>query len=202
MVKLRKTAIALILAGSFLVGSVQNAGAAKCPRLYKFSAYKGSPGKLIKISGKDFGNEEGQVKFGDTNAEVKKWSKKKIYVYVPEVELGNTYRVRVCKDVGACTKSMKFFVTYPGPQLYRIKNISNKNDYYKGSVGDKLEIKGINFNKRNISVKFGSESAKIIKRSNKTIRVAVPNVAKDKTYSVFVTDGENNSNAQDFYVKP
>jgi hypothetical protein len=202
MGKIKKTVAIIVLTGSFLATGSQSVLAAKCPRIYKFSDYKDSPGQLIKISGKDFGGSVGQVKFGETNAEVKKWGKKRIYVYVPEVELGQTYRVRVCRDAGACSKSMKFFVTFPGPQLYRIKNVSNKNDYYKGNVGDKLELKGINFNKKNISVMFDGVNARILNRTKKTIYVLVPELTKNKTYSIYVTDGRNNSNSQDFYVKP
>lgn len=202
MSKLKKTAVALALTSSFLVMGVNAVLAESCPRIYKFSDYKDSPGKLIKISGRDFGSSEGQVKFGDTNADVKSWGRKKIYVYVPDVDLGQTYRVRVCRDAGSCSKSMKFFVTYPGPQMYQIKNISDRHDYYRGNVGDTLEIKGINFNKKNIAVKFGDVSAKILKRTKKAIKIRVPDLTKDKTYSVYVTDGRYDSNAQDFYVKP
>jgi hypothetical protein len=72
---------------------------------------------------------------------------------------------------------------------------------YSGNPGDKILITGQNFTSSSI-VKFGDTTANIVKRSNKKLYVIVPDVKKDKTYSVYVIDGANKSNEQDFYVNP
>jgi hypothetical protein len=88
-----------------------------------------------------------------------------------------------------------------GPELWRIKNVSDGKKY-EGAPGDRLKLTGQNFGSKNISVVFGSVSAIITSRTKKWIKVIVPDLERDKTYSVYVTDGTNNSNSQDFFVTP
>jgi len=198
--KIAKKAIPFLVASGLLVSSVAFAGSD--PELYKLSKYKGYVGEKVKITGKNFGKEKGKVMFDDwTRAEIVSWSKKKITIRVPDVAVTKTHKVRVCKRYDDCTRSQKFFVKRTGPELWRIKNVSNGKKY-EGVPSDRLKITGQNFGSKNISVMFGNVSAKITSRTKKWIKVIVPDLERDKTYSVYVTDGTNNSNSQDFFVKP
>lgn len=198
--KIAKKAIPLLVASGLLAASVAFAGSD--PELYKLSKYRGYVGEKVKITGINFGGEKGKVMFDDwTKAEIVSWSKKKIIIRVPDVTVTKTHKVRVCKRYDDCTRSQKFFVKRTGPELWRIKNLSNGKNY-QGIPGDRLKITGLNFGSENISVTFGTAPAKILSRTKKTIRIVVPDVARDGTYSVYVTDGVNNSNSQNFYIKP
>jgi len=198
--KTAKKIILLTAVAGFLTTSVALAGSK--PVLYRLSQYKGTVGEKVKITGKNFGSEKGKVMFDDwTRAEILSWSKKKIVIRVPEVEVTKTHKVRVCKRYDDCTRSQKFFVKRSGPELWRIKNLSGSNNY-QGKPGDKLKLTGQNFGSENISVFFGETPGKITSRTKKWIKVVVPDLKKDRTYSVYVTDGVNSSNSQNFYVVP
>lgn len=198
--KIAKRTISFVIAASLLAASTALAGSD--PELYKLSKYKGYVGEKVKITGINFGKEKGKVMFDDwTKAPIVKWSKKKIIIRVPDVAVTKTHKVRVCKRYDDCTRSQKFFVKRAGPELWRIKNLSNGKNY-QGIPGDKLKITGLNFGSENISVMFGTAPARILSRTKKTIRIVVPDVARDDTYSVYVTDGVNNSNSQNFYIRP
>ena len=198
--KTAKKIILLAAVAGFLTTSVALAGSK--PVLYRLSKYKGTVGEKVKITGKNFGSEKGKVMFDDwTRAEILSWSKKKIVIRVPEVEVTKTHKVRVCKRYDDCTRSQKFFVKRSGPELWRIKNLSGSNNY-QGKPGDKLKLTGQNFGSKNISVFFGETPGKITSRTKKWIKVVVPDLERDRTYSVYVTDGVNSSNSQNFYVVP
>jgi hypothetical protein len=198
--KIAKKIVPFLVFGGMLIASTAFAGSD--PELFRLSKYKGFVGEKVKITGKNFGNENGKVMFDDwTKAEIVSWSKKRIIILVPDVAVTKTHKVRVCKRHDDCTRSQRFFVKRTGPELWRIKNLSDGNNY-KGVPGDHLKLTGLNFDSQNVSVKFGDVKAEIIKRTKKTIFVKVPDMQRDKTYSIFVTDGVNSSNSQDFYVKP
>ena len=198
--KIAKKVIPFLVASGLLATSVAFAGSD--PELFRLSKYKGFVGEKVKITGKNFGGDRGKVMFDDwTRAEILSWSKKKIYIRVPDVEVTKTHKVRVCKRYEDCTRSQKFFVKRTGPELWRIKNVSDGKKY-EGAPGDRLKLTGQNFGSKNISVVFGSVSAIITSRTKKWIKVIVTDLERDKTYSVYVTDGTNNSNSQDFFVTP
>jgi len=198
--KTTKKVILLLLVGGFLTTSVALAGSK--PVLYRLSKYKGTVGEKVKITGRNFGSEKGKVMFDDwTRAEILSWSKKKIVIRVPDIEVTKTHKVRVCKRGDDCTRSQKFFVKRSGPELWRIGNLSGSNNY-QGKPGDRLKLTGQNFGSKNISVLFGDTPGKITSRTKKWIKVMVPNLEKDRTYPVYATDGINSSNSQDFYITP
>lgn len=198
--KIARKIIPFLVASGLLTTSVAFAGSD--PILYRLSKYKGYVGEKVKITGVNFGSEEGKVMFDDwTRAEILSWSKKKIIIRVPDVAVTKTHKVRVCKRYDDCTRSQKFFVKRKGPELWRIKNVSDGKKY-EGRPGDKLKLTGQNFGSKNITVMFGDVRARITSRTKKWIKVIVPELEKDRTYSVFVTDGTNDSNSQNFYVKP
>ncbi len=200
--KIAKKVFLLFIVVGFLLVAASTAFAGSKPELYRLSKYKGYVGDKVKITGINFGREKGKVMFDDwTRAEILSWSKKKIIIRVPDVEVTKTHKVRVCKRYDDCTRAQKFFVKRKGPELWRIKNV-NDGKKYSGVPGDKLLLTGQNFGASNIKVMFGSVSAKIVSRTKKWIKVIVPELERDKTYPVYVTDGINNSNAQDFYVTP
>jgi len=197
--KIAKKIVPFLVAGGMLVASTAFAGSD--PVLYKLSKYKGAVGEKVKITGRNFGKEGGKVIFDDyTKAEIVSWGKKKIVIRVPDIAVTKTHKVRVCKSHDDCSRSQKFFVKRSGPELWQIKRI-NDGKMYSGNTGDKLLVTGQNFTS-NSTVKFGDTTAHIYKRSSKKLYVIVPNVEKDKTYSVYVVDGSNKSNEQDFYVNP
>jgi hypothetical protein len=197
--KIAKRIVPFLVAGGLLVASTAFAGSD--PVLYKLSKYKGYVGEKVKINGRNFGKDGGKVIFDDwTKAEIVSWGKKRIVILVPDVAVTKTHKVRVCKSHDDCSRSQKFFVKRAGPELWRIKNLSDGNNY-KGVPGDRLKLTGLNFESQNISVKFGDTKAEITKRTSKSIFVKVPDVQRDETYSVVVTDGTNSSNSQNFYVK-
>ncbi len=182
--------------------AVSTAFAGSDPELYRLSKYKGYAGEKVKITGINFGKKKGKVMFDDwTKAPIVKWSKKKIIIRVPDIAVTKNHRVRVCKRYDDCTRSQKFFVKRKGPELWRIKNLINGKKY-EGVPGDRLKLTGQNFGSQNIAVMFGDISARITSRTKKWIKIIIPELERDKTYSVYVTDGTNNSNAQDFFVKP
>lgn len=198
--KIAKTAIALAIAGGILAASTAFAGSD--PQLYKLSKYKGFVGEKVKITGINFGGDQGKVMFDDwTKAEIVSWSKKKIIILVPDVAVTKTHKVRVCKRGDDCTRSQKFFVKRSGPELWKIKNLSGSKNY-QGKPGDKLRLTGQNFDEKDIAVLFDSTSAKITSRTKKWIEAIVPELQRDKTYAVKVTDGDPDSNTQDFYIIP
>jgi hypothetical protein len=200
--KIAKKIVPFLIAGGMLFSSA--ALAAKKPQLYKLSKYKGVVGEKIQIKGINFGSEKGKVMFDDwTEAEIVSWSKKKIVIRVPDVSVTKTHKVRVCKryDDDDCTRSQKFFVKRTGPELWQIKRV-NDGKMYSGNPGDKALITGQNFGSGNISVIFGTTAAKIVSRTSKKIVAIVPDLERNKTYSVYVTDGTNSSSSQDFYVNP
>ncbi len=198
--KIIKKAVPFLIAGGVLFGSVALAGSD--PELFKLSKYKGAVGEKVTIKGKNFGGDRGKVMFDDfTRAPILKWSKKRIVISVPDVAVTKTHKVRVCKRGDDCTRSQKFFVKRTGPELWRIKNLSDGNNY-QGVPGDRLKITGQNFKPGSISVKFGDVSGNITKRTSRVIYVTVPDLARNKTYQIFVTDGTHNSNSQDFFIKP
>lgn len=198
--KIAKKAIPFIIASGMLVALTASAGSD--PELFKLSKYKGYVGEKVKITGINFGKKKGKVMFDDwTKAPIVKWSKKKIIIRVPDVAVTKTHKVRVCKRYDDCTRSQKFFVKRTGPELWKIKNYNNSNNY-QGAPGDKLKLKGQNFGSKNVSVLFDDVPARITSRTKKWIKVIIPDLERDKTYSVYVTDGTNDSNSQDFYVKP
>lgn len=198
--KIAKRAIPFIVAAGLLAASTAFAGSD--PELYKLSKYKGYAGEKVKITGINFGKKSGKVMFDDwTKAEIVSWSKKKIVIRVPDVAVTKTHKVRVCKRHDDCTRSQKFFVKRTGPELWKIKNLSGSKKY-QGKPGDKLKLTGQNFGSGHVSVLFGSTPAKITSRTKKWIKVIVPELARDRTYAVKVTDGDPDSNTQDFYVTP
>ena len=201
MTKAKKILAVAALGTAMLVFSF-SASAGSHPRLYKLSRYKGEIGKKIKIKGKHFGKKKGEIIFGGEKVKIKKWRKSKITFYVPAVKTGETYKIRVCSKRNGCSRGQRFYVTRTGPEIWRIKNYNNKNNY-QGVPGDKIRIKGRNFRSaRHVWILFGDHEVAPIKRSKKKIYFYIPNVERDKTYSVRVTDGVNVSNAQDFYLKP
>jgi len=198
--KIAKGTLALAIATGLLMASAAFAGSD--PELYKLSQYKGFVGEKVKITGIDFGKKKGKVMFDDwTKDKIVSWSKKKIVIRVPDVEVTKTHKVRVCKRYGDCTRSQKFFVKRSGPELWKIKNLSGSENY-QGVPGDKLKLTGQNFGSKNISVLFGDTPGRITSRTKKWIKVIVPDVVRDRTYAVKVIDGDPDSNTQDFYVKP
>jgi hypothetical protein len=195
----KKISVAAVAFGIFAASA---ASAGSDPELYKLSKYKGFVGEKVKITGINFGKEKGKVMFDDwTRAEILSWSKKKIYIRVPDIAVTKTYKVRVCKRYDDCTRSQKFFVKRKGPELWRIKNLSGSKNY-QGKPGDKLKLTGQNFDSANISVLFGNTPGRIISRTKKWIEVIVPELERDRTYAVKVVDGDPDSNTQDFYVTP
>ena len=198
--KIIKKTIPFIIAGGILAGSI--AIAAETPKLYRLSQYKGEIGDKIRVKGINFGKHEGEIIFdGADKVNVENWKDKRIIFHVPDVAEGKTYKVRICRKNGECTKYQKFYVKRTGPELWRIKNLSDKNNY-KGVPGDRLKLTGLNFDSKNIAVKFSGANAEILERTKKTIYVRVPDLARDKAYSVYVTDGNHDSNSQNFYIKP
>lgn len=198
--KIIKKAVPFVIAAGILTGSV--ALASHSPKLFRLSSYKGTIGQRIKVTGMNFGKQEGEIKFdGVEDVAVDHWSRHKVYFRVPNIAEGKSYNVRVCRKDEDCTKSQKFYVKRSGPELWRIKNLSD-GDNYQGVPGDRLKLTGLNFDAKNIAVKFGSANAQILKRTKKVIEVRVPDIERNKTYAVFVTDGTHDSNSQDFFIKP
>ncbi len=198
--KIVKTAISIIVASGILAASTAFAGCD--PQLYRLSKYSGFAGEKIKITGINFGNRKGKVMFDDwTKAEIVSWGKKKITILVPDVEVTEAHKVRVCDRNNDCTRSQKFFVKRTGPELWKIKNLSGSKNY-QGKPGDVLKLTGQNFGANDISVLFGSTSARIIARKKTWMKVVVPELERNKTYAVKVTDGAPDSNTQDFFVIP
>ena len=111
--KIVKTAISIIVASGILAASTAFAGCD--PQLYRLSKYSGFAGEKIKITGINFGNRKGKVMFDDwTKAEIVSWGKKKITILVPDVEVTEAHKVRVCDRNNDCTRSQKFFVKRTG----------------------------------------------------------------------------------------
>jgi hypothetical protein len=197
--KIAKKIVPFLVAGGMLIASTTFAGSD--PVLYKLSKYKGFVGEKVKITGRNFGEDGGKVIFDDwTKAEIVSWGKKKIVIRVPDIAVTKTHKVRVCKSHDDCSRSQKFFVKRTGPELWRIKRV-NDGKMYSGNPGDKLLITGQNFKSSSI-VKFGDATANIVGRSSKKLYVIVPDIEKNKTYSVYVVDGANKSNEQNFFVNP
>ncbi|MFH0930091.1 MAG: IPT/TIG domain-containing protein [Candidatus Moraniibacteriota bacterium] len=198
--KIAKKAISLIIVSGILAASTAFAGSN--PQLYRLSKYRGFVGEKVKITGINFGGEQGKVMFDDwTKAEIVSWSKKKIIIRVPDVAVTKAHKVRVCKRYDDCARSQKFFVKRSGPELWKIKNLSGSKNY-QGKPGDTLKLTGQNFGSKNISVLFGDTPGRITSRTKKWIKVVVPELERDKTYAVKVTNGYPDSNTQDFYITP
>lgn len=104
----------------------------------------GSVGNEIAITGEGFGNKEGQVKFGDTNAKVLSWSDTLIKVLIPEVAAGK-YAIHVSNLRGEKGTYSDFEVltgkqipvrliadnaqTLPGENLYVVGNVSELGNW-------------------------------------------------------------------------
>lgn len=169
--------------------------ASESPRMFTLSKYKGKVGDKIRIKGRDFGKRAGEVIFDHADSvRIKSWRKNKVEFYIPNVEAQNSYRVRVCKTNGECSKYQKFYVTRTGPEMHTLSE-------YNGVPGDSVRIKGLNFSSRNTKVLFGSHEVTPSKRTKKTIVFTIPDVTRGETYAVSVTDGANTSNAQNFFVR-
>lgn len=199
--KIAKKVIPFIVASGIFVASNAFAGSGD-PELYKLSKYSGFAGEKIKITGINFGKRKGKVMFDDwTKAQIVGWGKKKITILVPDVDVTEAHKVRVCDKNNDCTRSQKFFVKRAGPELWKIKNLSDSKNY-QGKPGDTLKLTGQNFGSKDLSVLFGSTSARIITRKKKWLKVVVPELERNKTYAIKVTDGAPDSNTQDFYITP
>lgn len=201
MKNVQKVLVLLVIALGLMFASPAMAGST--PKMYTLSNYRGEVGLKVTIKGKNFSSRSGEVKFdGAESVEIKKWRKNRVEFVVPEIETQKSYRVRVCNKNGKCSKYQKFYVTRTGPEMHKIKNLTSPSEVYKGDPGDSLKITGLNFGSKNLRIIFGDESIAPTKRKKKYVVFTVPNVARNATYSVRITDLANESNTQDFFVKP
>lgn len=201
MKTISKILLPIVVLPGLFVSSPAMAGSS--PKMFSLSNYRGEVGLDVTIKGKNFGSDRGEVKFSDAeDVQIKKWSKKRVQFVVPQIETQKSYRVRVCKQGGKCSKYQKFYVTRTGPEIHVIRNLTSPSEKYKGDPGDRLKITGLNFGSKNLRILFGDETVTPTIRKKKFVVFVVPDVKRDSTYSVRVTDLANVSNAQDFFVKP
>jgi hypothetical protein len=95
-----------------LVNTAQTQEEGPCPRPYIKVIYlrAGTPGDEVKIRGRRFGTEEGEVHFNPkVEAEVVNWSMYRIHVIVPEA--ATTGPVTVSIPCGAVSNEQHFTVS-------------------------------------------------------------------------------------------
>ena len=165
------------------------------------NSYQGFVGDELKITGTNFNQDGIKVNFGSTQVAPSWKNNNEIYINVPDVAKDKTYPISITN--GTETSNVQnFYVTLTAsstPELWRIINIEC-NNLYNGVVGDRLKLTGANLDQPGIMVKFGSTQVTPISKTAGEILIKVPDVAKDKTYPISITNGTETSNVQDFYV--
>jgi hypothetical protein len=176
--------------------------------------YQGMVGDKLKLTGTDFDQTGILVDFVNladfASTQVTPTSKtaSEIVIKVPDVTKDQSYAISVTNGT-LVSESQIFFVAPAAasgtPELSAITNLDGA-DNYQGKVGDKLKLMGKNFDQTGIVVDFvnlayfASTPVTPTSKTSGEINITVPNVTKDQSYAISVTNGTLVSESQIFFV--
>jgi hypothetical protein len=169
------------------------------PEIKSLEPASGPVGGEVVIEGGTFGTTQGTgvVFFGTEEAEVVSWSDTSITVKVPSDLKPAAYGVTVETDKGA-SNQVDFEVTQGAANAPKITSL----DPESGKSGDEVNIKGSNFgqSEKEGAVLFGSGSAQVVKWSDTSITIKVPDNLGPNTYGVTVQNSAGKSNEAVFKI--